>query len=104
MASVFLYVPVPSALVARQISYQLLKRKLVACTNFFPMQSMYRWKGKLQQEKEYVLLLKTEQHKVLAVRREVIKLHPYDVACIATIPVQLNLAYQRWLREQIRLP
>lgn len=104
MALVLVYVTNPSLVVARRITRHLLKKKLIACANLFPasIYSMYLWKGKLAQGKEYLCILKTSQGKFKQVKAEIEKMHPYEVPCIIKIQASANKAFEKWVKESIR--
>ena len=82
---------------AKKISKYLLKKKLIACANFFPINSMYWWKGKLQDDKEFLLLAKTTKKNASKVKKEVKKLHSYDIPCILEIDVDGNKEFIDWV-------
>tara|TARA_Y100000310_G_C20640776_1_gene793766 strand:- start:1110 stop:1301 length:192 start_codon:yes stop_codon:yes gene_type:complete len=63
---------------------------------------MYWWKGKLVDDKEYVVLAKTKKEKVGAVRKEVKKIHSYDVPCIMDIDVDANSDYLDWVKKEVK--
>ena len=73
MTFTFLYVTCSDMKEANNISKTLLSKKLIACANFFPVESMYQWKGKIKKGKEAVLILKTMKNKVAMVRKEIEK-------------------------------
>ena len=83
---------------ARKIANELLKRKLIACANIFPIDSIYRWKGKLESDKEVVLLAKTNKN----IEKEVKKLHSYECPCIIKINATANKEYTSWLNAQLK--
>lgn len=98
---IFLYVTAPDKAEAQKISKHLLDQKLIACANIFPIESVYRWKGKMVEGKEVVLILKTVKDKVAVVRKEIEKIHSYEIPCIAEIDVKVNEKYAVWLRNQL---
>ncbi len=53
---------------ARALASALLERRLVACVSLLPIQSLYRWQGKLQEEQEVQLLIKTSEDRLQALR------------------------------------
>ena len=65
---------------AQALAKNLLKQKLVACVNIInQMNSMYHWQGKIVEEQEFLLLMKTSSQKIVELQDTLIKLHPYDV-------------------------
>ena len=100
MAFVFLYVTAPPKN-ATFIVKTLLKQRLIACANIFPVQSIYRWQQKIRQEREVVLILKTTTKKSVMAQKVLEKIHPYKIPCVTRICVQPNEQYATWLLEQL---
>ncbi len=98
----FLYLPTPNEQTAKKIAKCLLEKHLVACANIFPISSLYWWEGKVADEGEVVLLVKTERNFAKQVEAEVKKLHPYSIPCIAQLPVKVNKEYEKWVRKQLK--
>ena len=86
---------------AKSISRHLLKRRLAACTNSFPISSSFLWKGKLEDSKEVVLLAKSTTKNYNKIASEVKRIHSYKIPCIMKIPVTFNKEYQDWLLSEL---
>lgn len=97
-----IYVPLPSQAQAKSMAKKLLTKKLIGCANIFPISSFYLWHGKINHSQEYVLLLKTTKKNFLSAKKEVEKLHPYEIPCIMTIPTEVNTAYAAWLQKEMQ--
>jgi len=83
-----------------KIANQLVTKKLVACVNITKISSVYTWKGKIENQSEYLGLFKTTKKNSESLKRELQKLHPYDVPEIAEInPTSINQPYLKWLRD-----
>lgn len=78
---VSLYVTAGSKREARRIATALLKARLVACANIFPVESHYWWKGKLESARETAIIMKTTERLARRAIAEVKRLHSYDVPC-----------------------
>ena len=88
----------PSKQSVTNIAKKLVKQKLVACVNITSISSVYAWKGKIENQDEYIALFKTTKKNQSALKKELKKLHPYDVAEIAEINVEsINQSYMKWL-------
>ncbi len=96
-----LYIPTSSKREASKIAKHLLAKRLVACANVFPITSLYLWKGKIVNEKEVVLLLKTFAKNFTKVKKEVEKIHSYKTPAILKIPAEANEKYVKWLKNEI---
>ena len=95
------YVTAPDLEAARSIARTVVRRRLAACANLWPIESMYRWKGKLEEAHEVVIAFKTRRallQKLIATVREH---HPYEVPCIASYPMGPALReYVDWIDEE----
>lgn len=86
---------------AEAISKSLLAKKLVACTNYFPISSMYHWQGKLVGDDEVALIAKTNGKNQKNVEKEVLKMHSYSTPCIIRFKVKSNKQYLDWLNKEL---
>ena len=91
-----------SAAEARRIARALVEARLAACVNVVkaPVRSVYRWKGKVESATERLLVIKTSRGRFDALRKEVERLHRYDVPEIIALPIAGgSSAYLKWLSE-----
>jgi periplasmic divalent cation tolerance protein len=89
---------------AQKIAHVLVEKRLAACVNAVasPVESIYRWKGKLETAKEFPLIIKTSRAKFAAVERAIREIHSYDVPEIIALPiVEGSRAYLSWLVDSI---
>mgnify|MGYP000512999062 CR=1 FL=1 len=99
---IFLYITCKDEEEAEHISTHLLEKKLCACTNYYPIKSMYWWKGKIEKEDEYVLIVKTMEEHVSKIEKEVKEIHSYETPCVLQIDVKGgNKIYETWMKESI---
>jgi len=86
---------------AAKIGRSLVENRLAACANIVsPIRSIYRWEGKIWDEKEWLLLVKTERDRFEAIENEVKSLHSYSVPEIIALPITCgSQAYLAWLAE-----
>ncbi len=95
---ILLYVTAKDKAEAEKISNHLIQQKLIACSNFFPINSIFG----TQNETEYALLLKTTEQQTEKITEEINSIHSYDTPCILKLPVQsLNKEYTGWLVNQL---
>lgn len=81
----------------------LLREKLAACVNIWPMQSMYMDNGTLKNQTEAVLIIKTLEPKVAHVEELIEKNHTYSTPFIGSLSVhRLNRAYREWMTAQMQ--
>lgn len=100
---IFIYITCPNKKEAEKIGLSLIKKRLAACCNIFPIESIYWWQGKVVNDKEVVLIVKTLEKNFKKVEKEVKRLHNYEVPCILEIAIKKgNLNYLNWLKREIR--
>ena len=88
---------------AERIAVELVSRRLAACVQVSgPIQSTYRWQGKIETAEEWLCTAKTSREQLAAVEKLLKQLHPYEVPeLIATPIVGGSEAYLKWLGEQV---
>lgn len=89
---------------AQRIARALVDQRIAACGNIVepPVRSIYRWKGKVESAKEYLLILKTSRARFGALEAEVKRLHSYDVPEIIALPIaEGSTEYLKWIDECI---
>lgn len=87
---------------ARKIARALVERRLAACVNMVGarVESVYRWKGKVERAKEVLLVIKSSRGRFRALEREVKRLHNYSVPEIIAVPIAAGSAeYLTWISE-----
>ena len=96
--------PTPDA--AAEIARALVAERIVACGNVVPgLRSVYRWQGKVQDEPEALLVLKTKRRLLGALKARLPGLHPYQVPELLALRVADGLAaYLDWVEESVRAP
>jgi len=86
---------------AKGIAQALVMQHLAACVNITPVESVYRWKGELCEDREQLLIIKTVRTKVEAVMEEIQNLHSYELPEMIVLPVTGGYPpYLRWLVEE----
>ncbi len=96
-----IYVTINSEHEAKGIAKSLLDKRLIACANIFPINSLYYWEGKFQEDKEIAIIMKTRSRLVEQVIAELSKIHSYDVPCIVSWDIsQGNNEYFRWIEKE----
>ncbi len=97
---ILIYMPCKDRKEAKRIGKKLIEEKLIACANIFPIESLYKWNGKVQDGKEAVLLCKTRDGYYGDVARRVTEMHSYDVPAIIKINAGVNKSYGDWLYKE----
>lgn len=98
----FVYVTAPSREVALKIARGVVDKRLAACANVLSgMTSVYWWNGKLNEDSEVVLVLKTHASRLPALTDAIKAHHPYDCPCIVAWPITAgNPDYLQWLAQE----
>ena len=89
----------PDKASAERIAHALVEEGLAACVNVLPpMHSIYRWKGKIEQATEQLLVIKSTVARFPAIRERIQALHPYELPEIIAVPIADGLpGYLAWL-------
>lgn len=86
---------------ASRIARLVVEARLAACVNIVPqVKSVYRWQGKIEEESESTLIMKTRLALVPALTEAIKSAHPYSVPEVLAVPVIQNLgnlAYHAWV-------
>ena len=95
------YVTVPSAQVGKAIANKLVTNKLAACVNMIPgVTSFYEWQGKMEEDNELLLMIKTQTSLVPEVITAVKATHTYDVPEVISVPMgEGSKDYLEWVEK-----
>ena len=93
-----------SAEEARQIAHALVERRLAACVNIIPgIESIYRWKDKVEAAGEWLLLIKSSRKAFAELRNAVSELHSYEVPEYIEIAIaDGSQAYLHWIEQSVQ--
>lgn len=88
---------------ARQLAHSLVEARLAACVNLVErVHSVYRWEGSVADDSEQLLVIKTSDERVEALREELFRLHPYQVPEFVVIPIaETSAAYGAWVLASV---
>ena len=85
------------------LATDLVEKRLAACVNVIPqIQSVYRWQGKIENDSEQLLLIKTVAERVDDLKKTLFAAHPYEVPEFVVLhPEGLSDAYRAWLLSSV---
>lgn len=88
---------------ARRIAKAAVAARTCACVNIVPnIRSIYRWKGRVEESGEFLLLLKTHRRKIAALTRVIRQHHSYELPEILTLTVsQGEKSYLKWIEASL---
>ncbi|MDH2907411.1 MAG: divalent-cation tolerance protein CutA [Candidatus Nitrosotalea sp.] len=83
-----------------QVAHVVVQRKLAACVNYTKINSIYSWKGKIEDTGEFLALFKTTAKSKQKLKEEIAKSHPYQVPEIVELKMDsVSVPYMKWLDE-----
>jgi periplasmic divalent cation tolerance protein len=90
---------------APELAKKIVEEQLAACVNIVPtVRSIYRWQGKIEDDEESLLLIKSTTAKIKPLTKRLLDLHSYDVPEIISIKLQDtegNSDYLEWVRKSV---
>ena len=97
------YVTVGSPEEGERLAHALVEERLAACVNRVgPVRSVYRWQGRIEQNDEELLIIKTKRALFERLKTRVQELHSYSVPEIIALPIlEGSEPYLKWLKEQL---
>jgi len=97
------FVTAPNHEIAKSLASGLVSGKLAACVNILPgVTSVYEWEGKVNEDPEVLMMIKTRTSRIPELTQYVQKNHPYDVPEVITTSIEGgSAAYLSWLGEMV---
>ncbi len=90
----------PSEECVANIAGKVVAGKLCACVNFAKVRSIYSWRGKIEDQQEFIALFKTTTKSARKLVAEIARLHPYQVPEIVELKMEdVSRMYLSWLVE-----
>jgi len=83
-----------------RVAHIVVEKKLAACVNYTEINSVYTWKNKIQDTKEFLALFKTTSDSKQKLKETIARSHPYKVPEIVELKMDnVSLPYMKWLEE-----
>jgi periplasmic divalent cation tolerance protein len=88
----------------RPLAHDLVERRLVACINVVDaVQSIYAWEGRVTEDREQLLIIKTTAERLAELREALFAQHPYEVPEFIVVPIDaVSEAYRSWLVDAVK--
>ncbi len=87
---------------AERIAKTLLEKRLIACSNVFPVESFFWWKDEIKSGDEIFLMCKSLESKYEEIKEVVEEMHSYDVPLVEAWKVDyVNEKYEEFLKEEV---
>ena len=86
---------------AIKIARELVENRLAACVNIHPIDSVYSWEGKIEEDKEFALSIKTTTSKVQVVTDYIRKMHSYELPAIISWKITGEAEYLKWISDNV---
>ncbi|MBI4453393.1 divalent-cation tolerance protein CutA [Candidatus Woesearchaeota archaeon] len=102
MALNIIYITAKDENEAKNISKILVAEKLVACANIHNISSIYEWNGKIQDDREAVIIAKTTDKLTKKVMKRVKGIHSYKIPCILSFLAKGNKEYVDWVEKMTK--
>ncbi len=106
MSTLLVLTNLPDRATADLLADSLIENRLAACVNILaPCRSVYRWKGAVQRDEEYPMLIKTTAERYTALEAAIRAGHPYELPEIIAVPIERGLpAYLDWVAAESSVP
>jgi periplasmic divalent cation tolerance protein len=90
---------------ANTIAFALVEAKAAACVNIVPgIRSIYRWQGKVCDETEFLLIIKSSAEQFDAINSTIHRLHTYQVPEVIAVPIAAgDSTYLQWIHDSISI-
>ena len=97
-----IYITAGSMEEAKSIGRKIVEERLAACVNIFPITSIFRWKGTVDEASELGIFIKTRTDKVKAVEKRVKEIHSYELPCVVSFKLDEGSEdYFKWIEESV---
>jgi periplasmic divalent cation tolerance protein len=101
MEYIVVYITCPDEDSAEKIAGDLVKEQLAGCVNIIKgIRSIYRWEGRIEDDSEALMIVKTRKELFDRLKKRVKEIHPYSVPEIIALPITAGSDdYLDWLEE-----
>ena len=88
---------------AETLGRKMVEERLAACANIFPIRSIYRWKGNVEEGDEAGIIFKTKEKLIAAFTKRIEELHDYELPCIVSWKIDCgSKQYLDWIGKSTK--
>ena len=101
---IIIFCTTPDFKCAKKISKILVEKEIAACCNIISgLTSIYKWENKLQEDSEFLIMIKSVSDKFSSVTEEILTIHPYSVPEIISLEInECSEKYLDWVVRSIK--
>ena len=96
---IIVYTTTPSIEEAKKISTYLVDKNLAACVNMHPISSIYKWNGKIEEDDEIAISIKTTSDNLNDISEAIKSMHSYKLPAITSWEIDGDKDYLNWIKE-----
>lgn len=98
MAALLVYMTLPAVRDAGSLARDIVESRLAAGVNIAgPIRSVYRWKGEIREEAEWLIFAQTSESGLEALKAFIASRHPHECPCLMAVPIQAGFApFLQW--------
>ncbi len=98
MAYAVLLTSLPDRAAAKAMAQALIAKRLVACVQMMPIESIYEWQGAVEEAAEILLLCKMKREDYAEAEKLILAQHPYETPEVVLLPIEAgSSAYLAWI-------
>jgi periplasmic divalent cation tolerance protein len=104
MSYIVVIMTTPNKEEAAKIVRSLVRERLIACANIVgPVSSVFWWQGKIDEENEFLILMKSHKNPFERISERIMEIHSYDVPEIIALPIiEGSPPYLDWLKTSLQ--
>ena|SRR5579863_2617026 len=100
MAYAVLLTSLPDRVAAQKLAEALVSRRLAACVQMLPIESVYEWKGKMEESTEILLICKIRREDYAEAESLILSQHTYEIPEVVMLPIEAGASgYLAWLEK-----
>ncbi len=100
---IIVYTTFPNKKSAEKLAKKILKERLASCLNYWPINSQYWWKKKIEKTREWAMIIKTVKKNYQKIEKIIKENHPYQIPAIFSWLInKVEKNYLKWLKQETK--